>query len=83
MTTSDIITHLFCLVDDRMKEESKHPQATLYPSEVVTIGLLFALIRRTLSCLCSLAEPRLCRSVSGVARPDPPAALVQDPLRLV
>src|ERR1035437_3789781 len=43
MTTCDIITHLFCRVDDRMKAEHKHVQATLYPSEVVTIGLLFAL----------------------------------------
>lgn len=43
MTTTDIITHLFCLVDDRMQEQRKHPQAILYPSEIVTIGLLFAL----------------------------------------
>jgi hypothetical protein len=42
-TTSNIIDHLFCLVDDRMTEEHKHPQALLYPSEVVTIGILFAL----------------------------------------
>src|SRR5260370_37781283 len=43
MTTLDIIIHLFCFVDDRMQEEQKHPQATVYPSELVTIGLLFAL----------------------------------------
>jgi hypothetical protein len=43
MTTLDIIIHLFCLVDDRMQEEHKHPQAILYPSEIVTIGTLFAL----------------------------------------
>lgn len=43
MTTEDIITYIFCYVDDRMKDVPKHPQAELYPSEVVTIGLLFAL----------------------------------------
>jgi hypothetical protein len=43
MTTLDIIIHIFCLVDDQMKDEAKHRQAKLYPSEVVTIGILFAL----------------------------------------
>ena len=46
MTTEDIIYHIFCEVDDQMKGHSevvKHPQAKLYPSEVVTIGVLFAL----------------------------------------
>src|ERR1700737_2263908 len=43
MTTVDIITHLFCLVDDALKDVPKHSQAKLYPSEVVTIGILFAL----------------------------------------
>ena len=43
MATLDLIIHLFCLVDDRMLGERKHSQAVLYPSEVVTIGILFAL----------------------------------------
>jgi hypothetical protein len=43
MTTEDFIIHLFCRVDDKMLDAQKHPQATLYPSEVVTIALLFAL----------------------------------------
>ena len=43
MTTEDIIIHIFCYVDDRMKEIEKHSQAELYPSELVTIGILFAL----------------------------------------
>jgi hypothetical protein len=43
VTTEDIIIHLFCLVDDEMGQVTKHPQAKLYPSELVTIGLLFAL----------------------------------------
>ena len=43
MTTLDFITDLFCRVDDAMREVAKHSQAKLYPSEIVTVGLLFAL----------------------------------------
>jgi hypothetical protein len=43
MKNEDIITHLFCHVDDRMKGVKKHPDSTLYSSELVTIGTLFAL----------------------------------------
>jgi len=43
MTTLDLIISLFCLVDDRIGHLPKHPRAKLYPSELVTIGLLFAL----------------------------------------
>ena len=43
MTTEDIIIQIFCIVDDEMKDMTKHTQAILYPSELVTIGILFAL----------------------------------------
>jgi hypothetical protein len=43
MTTEVMITDLFCRVDTAMQEVAKHPQAALYPSEVVTLGMLFAL----------------------------------------
>ena len=43
MTTQDFITELFCRVDDQMKDEPKHPQALLHPSEVVTLALVFAI----------------------------------------
>jgi len=43
MNTQDFITELFCRIDDALQEVPKHSQATLYPSEVVTIALLFAL----------------------------------------
>jgi hypothetical protein len=42
VTTQDFITELFCRVDDAMIEVNKHSQATLYPSEVVTLAVLFA-----------------------------------------
>jgi len=43
MTTGDIILHIFCLVDDKLPKIPRHSQAKLYPSELVTIGILFAL----------------------------------------
>jgi len=43
MTTELIIVGIFCIVDDGMGGVEKHPQAKLYPSELVTIGVLFAL----------------------------------------
>lgn len=43
MTAVDFITELFCRVDDAMKDIPHHSQAALYPSEVVTIGLLYAI----------------------------------------
>jgi hypothetical protein len=43
MSTIDFITKLFCRVDERIGDVPKHPQAKLYPSEIVTLALLFAL----------------------------------------
>ncbi|CAG0955895.1 hypothetical protein ANAEL_00338 [Anaerolineales bacterium] len=43
MTTDDIILHIFCLVDDSLPNIPRHSQAKIYPSELVTIGILFSL----------------------------------------
>lgn len=43
MTTEDFIITLFCQVDDQMTDVSKRPDAKLFPSEVVTLALLFAI----------------------------------------
>lgn len=43
MTTLDFITELFYRVDDKLSDSQKHNQANLYPSEVVTLALLYAL----------------------------------------
>ena len=43
MTTVDFIIQLFCRIDDLMPDAEKHSQAKLYPSEVVTLAILFAL----------------------------------------
>lgn len=42
MTDTDFITELYCRVDEVLHDVPKHSQAHLYPSEVVTLGLLFA-----------------------------------------
>ena len=43
MITVDFITALFSEVDEQMGAIPKHPKAHLWPSEVVTLGLLHAL----------------------------------------
>ena len=42
-TTIEFITALFCQVDEQMGAIPTHPEALLWPSEVVTLGLLHAL----------------------------------------
>ena len=43
MNTEHFIIELFCRVDDKMLDAKKHVQAVLYPSEVMTLALLFSL----------------------------------------
>ena len=43
MNDEDFITELFWRIDESLKDILKHSQASLYPSEVVTLALLFAL----------------------------------------
>ncbi len=43
MSTEDLIIRLFLIVDDKLGHVNKRSDAHLYPSEIVTIGLLFAL----------------------------------------
>jgi hypothetical protein len=43
MTTVECITALFDHVDEPLRTVPKHPEAHLWPSEVVTLGLLHAL----------------------------------------
>ena len=42
MTTQDCMIALFYAVDQEMLDVPKHPEATLSPSEVVTLALLLA-----------------------------------------
>ena len=43
MITMDFITALFYEIDEQLGAIPKHPEAHLWPSEVVTLGLLHAL----------------------------------------
>jgi hypothetical protein len=43
MPTEEFIIALFCRIDDAMTDVHKHSQASLYPSETVTLAVLFAL----------------------------------------
>ena len=43
LSDEDFTIELFCRVDDKMLDAKKHSQASLYPSEVVTLALLFSL----------------------------------------
>src|SRR6266446_2492955 len=43
MTTLDCITALFSEVDEQLRAIPKHPEAHLWPREVVALGLLHAL----------------------------------------
>jgi len=43
MSTCEFIIALFCKVHDAMSEVPAHPRAHLHPSELVTLGLLWAL----------------------------------------
>jgi hypothetical protein len=43
VTTEDFIIELFFRIDEELGQVPKHAQATLYPSEVLTLALLFAL----------------------------------------
>jgi hypothetical protein len=40
MTTWDLIIALFYHVDEQLHDMPKHPEAHLWPSEVVTLGLV-------------------------------------------
>ena len=43
MTTEDFISELFYRGDETMKDRPKQPLSHLWPSEIVTGGILFAL----------------------------------------
>lgn len=43
LCTEDFIIELFCRIDAAMSREPKHSQALLYPSEIVTLAVLFAI----------------------------------------
>jgi hypothetical protein len=43
MRTEEIIIRLFCMVDEKLRHVKKRKDASLHPSEIITIGILFSL----------------------------------------
>lgn len=77
MKTEDIITHLFCPIDDRMKFVPKHPQCELYPSELVTIGALFTLKGGRFRHFYRWLQREFAHKFSALAQPHPLATLTR------
>ena len=42
MPTDELIIGVFCMIDAVLTDVKKHPQSKLYPSEVVTLMLIFS-----------------------------------------
>ena len=84
MTTPDFIIALFYAVDEEMREVPKHPEAKLYPSEVVTLALLFAIkgggprafYRWLTRAYLPLFPPPPAAPAGPAARPQPPVLAV-------
>jgi hypothetical protein len=55
----DFTIDLFCRIDEVMKDVSKHPQAMLWPSEIVTLAMLFVLKGRSERAFYRWAEREL------------------------
>src|SRR2546422_6331585 len=79
MITLDFITALFYEVDEQLRAIPKHPEAHLWPSEVVTLGLLHGAQRRRHPALLSVADARLSAVVSAASRAHPALSSPQDP----
>lgn len=43
MSMEDTIIHLFCMIADELQDVKQHAQAQLHPSEIVTLGVLYAI----------------------------------------
>jgi hypothetical protein len=82
MITVAFITALFYEVDEQLRAIPKHPEAHLWPSEVVTLGLLHALkgvgnrpFYRWLTRDYRPLFPRLPRADAALSSPQNPSGL--------
>lgn len=69
MPTDDFIIELFIRVDTMLGDTPKHPDAHLYPSELVTLALLFAL--KGVGVMATVAIRPGCNSVRARSRYPP------------
>jgi hypothetical protein len=79
MITSEFITALFYEVDEQLGTIPTPPKAHLWPSEVVTVGLLHALKGGGNRAFYPLADPRLSRVVSPPPRADAALSSFEEP----
>src|SRR5262245_7084237 len=79
MTTADFISEWFYRVDEAMRGRAKHPQASLWPREVGTLGSLFALKGSGNRAFSRGGEPRLAQLVAGAARAHAPLSALCHP----
>src|SRR5215216_2189466 len=82
MSTVDFITALFYEVDEQLRAIPKHPEARLWPSEVVTLGLLHALKGVGNRPFYRWLTRRLSGLVSTAPRAHPALSSLRDPSRL-
>src|SRR5437660_2028885 len=75
MRSEEIIIRLFCMVDDKLAHVNTRKNAHLYPSEIVTIGILFALKGVHSRAFYRWRECGLVALVSAVAGPFALAAV--------
>ncbi len=59
--TEDFIIDLFCRIDQAMQDVVKHPQAALWPSEIVTLAILFVLKGKSERAFYRWARRDLCK----------------------
>src|SRR4029450_3537334 len=78
MTTWDLIIALFYHVDEPLHDLPKHPEAHLWPSEVVTPGSAPCPQRRGQPRVPSLGDARLSALVSPPPRAHPALPPLQD-----
>ena len=82
MTTAEFIIALFYRIDNQMHDVPKHPQAALYPSEVVALAMLYALKGGSKRAFLSLALSRLAGVFPSASGAHPAVSPVCRPRRL-
>ncbi len=75
MSTDDCIMRVFHRVDSVMYDVPKHPEARLSPSEIVTLGLHFALKGKRVDVLGAVRNGKMRRVLLYQAQYDAPSRL--------
>ena len=79
MTTEEFILALFCRIEEGLRDVEKDKRANLYPSELVTLAILFALKAGRQKSFLQMGKQQLEISLPSLAGAHPSAWSVQDP----